>query len=82
MAMPDDANRDRRQTYWAAIRRGLWIVLVLGVVGFVTGLLEPAVREHGWRVALVAVIAVVIIAAAKLVIDWLAARRQPGVHRP
>jgi uncharacterized BrkB/YihY/UPF0761 family membrane protein len=80
MAARDDADRDRWQTYWGAIRRGVWIVLVLGVVGFITGLLETAVREHGWRVALAAVITVVVIAAAKVVIDWLAARRQPGVQ--
>lgn len=81
MTEPGQPHRRGWQPYWAAIRRGVWIVLVLGVVGLVTGILETAVRDHGWRVALVAVVAVVVIAAAKFVIDRLAARRRPGVHQ-
>lgn len=77
MAEPDHADRRGWQPYWAAIRRGGWVVLVLGVVGLVTGILETAIRDHGWRVALSAVVAVVVIAAAKFFIDRLAARREP-----
>ena len=72
MAEPDYPDRDQWPKYWSAIRRGVWIVVVVGAVGFVTGLLETAVRDHEWRVAVVAVIAVVGFAVAKLIIDWLA----------
>jgi len=82
MTAPDHPDGPGWQPYWVAIRRGVWIVLVLGVVGFVTGILETAVREHGWRVALAAVIAVAVIAAAKFAIDRLTARGRPGGHRP
>lgn len=81
MSGPDYPDRDPWPRYWSAIRRGVWIVLVLGVVGFVTGLLESAVRDHEWRVALVAVIAVVAFAIAKLLIDWLAGVWQRRLDR-
>jgi len=76
MAEPDHPDRDQGPAYWSAIRRGVWVVVVLAVVLFVTGLLDIAVREHGWRVGLVAVIGVVVVAAAQLLIDRLAAPRE------
>lgn len=71
MAEPDYPDREQWPKYWSAIRRGALIVVVVGVVGLVTGILENAVRDHEWRVALVAAIAVVAFAIATLVIDWL-----------
>ena len=82
MTEPDYPDRDQWPKYWSAIRRGTLIVVTLGVVGLVTGLLENAVRDHEWRVALVAVIAVVGFAIATLLIDWLAAVWERRLHRP
>jgi hypothetical protein len=82
MAEPDYPDRDRWPIYWRAIRRGVLVVVVVGTIGFVTGLLEPAVRDHEWRVALVAIIAVVAFAVATLLIDWLAALWERRLHRP
>ena len=72
MTEPEYPDRDQWPKYWSAIRRGVLLVLVVGTMGFVTGLLETAVHDHEWRVALVAVIAVVAFAVATLLIDWLA----------
>jgi uncharacterized integral membrane protein len=81
MAEPDYPDRAEWPRYWSAIRRGLLIVLVAGAVGLVTGLLETAVRDHEWRVALVAIIAVVAFAVAGLLIDWLAGGWERRLHR-
>ena len=81
MAEPDYPDREEWPKYWSAIRRGALIVVVVGVVGLVTGILENAVRDHEWRVALVAAIAVVGFAIATLLIDLLHGAWERRLHR-
>ena len=70
MAEPDYPDRADWPRYWRAIRRTV-VRLALGATAVVAlTVLDPAMADHPWRLAMVIVIAFGVAVAA----DWLAER--------